>query len=63
MTNFLLLMELELDPSSAALSGLIPGAKAFANQAFKSEFLSSAEKLFYVFFERDGISNYTWRLF
>jgi hypothetical protein len=31
------------------LFGPVPGATAFADQAFKSEFLGSAEKLSYVF--------------
>jgi hypothetical protein len=57
--EFLLLMELELDPCSAAFSGLISRAAAFTNQTFKSEFPSQTEKLFYVFSEGDRIPNYT----
>ena len=33
--EFLLLVEFDFDPCSGALSGLIPGAAAFANQAFE----------------------------
>src|SRR5271154_4513269 len=42
---------------STALSDLIPGAVAFANQTFKSGFPSSFQKLFSVFCERDRITN------
>jgi len=34
--EFLLQVELDFDPCSGALSGLISGAAAFANQTFKS---------------------------
>jgi hypothetical protein len=43
--KFLYLMEFEFDLRSGALSGLIPGAKAFGNQTFKSEFASPVQKL------------------
>jgi hypothetical protein len=35
--EFLLLVEFDFDPCSGALSGLILGAAAFANQAFESQ--------------------------
>ena len=40
--GFLLQVELDFDPCSGALAGLISGAAAFANQTFKSQFPSFA---------------------
>jgi hypothetical protein len=51
--EFLLLMKLEFDPCSAALSGLIPGTAAFTNQTLKSQFPSPVQKLWNVFREGD----------
>jgi hypothetical protein len=53
--EFLLQVELDFDPCSGAFSGLISGTAAFANQAFKSQFPSFAQKLFDVFCERDSL--------
>ena len=61
--KFLLLMELDFDPCSGALSGLIPGTAAFTNQTFKPEFVSPVQKLWNVFREGDRIPNYTGRFF
>jgi hypothetical protein len=38
--EFLLLMQLNLDPCSASLSGLVPGTGAFTDQTFKPEFIT-----------------------
>jgi hypothetical protein len=61
--EFLLLMEFNLDPSSGAPSGLIPGTGALTNQTFEPKFASPFQKLWNVFCEGDRISDYTRRLF
>jgi hypothetical protein len=49
--EFLLLVELHLDPRSASLSCLVPGTAALTNQTFKSKFASPFQKLWDVFCE------------
>ena len=61
--EFLLLVELELYPGSAAPSRLIFRSTTFADQTFKSYIPGSAQKLLDVLRERDRIPDYTRRLF
>jgi hypothetical protein len=51
--KFLFLMELNLDPRSAALSGLISGTAAFTNQTLKPESASPVQKPWNVFCKGD----------
>ena len=61
--ELLLQMQLDLDPCSAAFSGLIPGTGAFTNQPFQSECPSPVQKLWNIFCEGGRISENTRRLF
>jgi hypothetical protein len=47
--KFLLLVELDLDPSSRAFPGLVSGIAAFTDQTLKSEYPGFFQKLFNVF--------------